>query len=153
MKEEDKIKGMDESVASFEADEQVPLAEEQMSLDDEQMLQMFFADHQMDIPDDGFSKRVMERLPASSHRRLERWWQVACIVMGIVFIISTQLVSSLQDSLFASKVAGMMLFSKMLCNLGDMLVQPQQLLMLLGGLLTLFCVWGYNKVLDARIGI
>lgn len=128
-------------------------ANEQMALNDadEQLLQAFFADHQEEIADDGFSDRVMQHLPAPSHRRMERWWQVACLVMGVVFIVSTQMVSSLEDSLFASKVTAMMLFSKVLCSLGELIAQPQQLLMLLAGMVTILCVWGYNKVLDARI--
>lgn len=128
-------------------------ANEQMALNDadEQLLQAFFADHQEEIADDGFSDRVMQHLPAPSHRRMERWWQVACIVMGVVFIVSTQMVSSLEDSLFASKVTAMMLFSKALCSLGELVAQPQQLLMMLAGMVTVLCVWGYNKVLDARI--
>lgn len=128
-------------------------ANEQMALNDadEQLLQAFFADHQEEIADDGFSDRVMQHLPAPSHRRMERWWQVACIVMGVIFIVSTQMVSSLEDSLFASKVTAMMLLSKALCSLGELIAQPQQLLMLLAGMVTILCVWGYNKVLDARI--
>ena len=145
MREDDKnITGYDEPMGS---------ANEQMALNDadEQLLQAFFADHQEEIADDGFSDRVMQHLPAPSHRRMERWWQVACIVMGVVFIVSTQMVSSLEDSLFASKVTAMMLFSKALCSLGELIDQPQQLLMLLAGMVTILCVWGYNKVLDARI--
>lgn len=145
MREDDKnITGYDEPMGS---------ANEQMALNDadEQLLQAFFADHQEEIADDGFSDRVMQHLPAPSHRRMERWWQVACIVMGVVFIVSTQMVSSLEDSLFASKVTAMMLFSKVLCSLGELIAQPQQLLMLLAGMVTVLCVWGYNKVLDARI--
>lgn len=128
-------------------------ANEQMALNDadEQLLQAFFADHQEEIADDGFSDRVMQHLPAPSHRRMERWWQVACLVMGVIFIVSTQMVSSLEDSLFASKVTAMMLFSKALCSFGELIAQPQQLLMLLAGMVTVLCVWGYNKVLDARI--
>lgn len=145
MREDDKnITGYDEPMGS---------ANEQMALNDadEQLLQAFFADHQEEIADDGFSDRVMQHLPAPSHRRLERWWQVACLVMGVIFIVSTQMVSSLEDSLFASKVTAMMLFSKVLCSLGELIAQPQQLLMLLAGMVTILCVWGYNKVLDARI--
>jgi hypothetical protein len=147
MREDDKnITGYDEPMGLGNADEQMALSNA-----DEQLLQAFFADHQEEIADDGFSDRVMQHLPAPSHRRMERWWQVACIVMGVVFIVSTQMVSSLEDSLFASKVTAMMLLSKALCSLGELIAQPQQLLMLLAGMVTILCVWGYNKVLDARI--
>lgn len=147
MREGDKnITGYDEPMGLNIADEQMALSNA-----DEQLLQAFFADHQEEIADDGFSDRVMQHLPAPSHRRMERWWQVACIVMGVIFIVSTQIVSSLEDSLFASKVTAMMLLSKALCSLGELIAQPQQLLMLLAGMVTVLCVWGYNKVLDARI--
>lgn len=147
MREDDKnITGYDEPMGLGNADEQMALNNA-----DEQLLQAFFADHQEEIADDGFSDRVMQHLPAPSHRRMERWWQVACIVMGVVFIVSTQMVSSLEDSLFASKVTAMMLLSKALCSLDELIAQPQQLLMLLAGMVTILCVWGYNKVLDARI--
>lgn len=147
MREDDKnITGYDEPMGLSNADEQMAL-----SSADEQLIQMFFADHQEEIPDDGFSQRVMKKIPTSRTRRMERWWQVACIVMGVVFIVSTQMVSSLEDSLFASKVTAMMLLSKALCSLGELIAQPQQLLMLLAGMVTVLCVWGYNKVLDARI--
>lgn len=147
MREDDKnITGYDEPMGLGNADEQMALSNA-----DEQLLQAFFADHQEEIADDGFSDRVMQHLPAPSHRRMERWWQVACIVMGVIFIVSTQMVSSLEDSLFASKVTAMMLLSKALCSLGELIAQPQQLLMLLAGMVTILCVWGYNKVLDARI--
>lgn len=155
MREEDKnITGYDKPLGS--TNEQMALSDaiEQVALSDadELLLQSFFADHQKVIPDDGFSQRVMEQLPqTASHRRMERYWQVACIVMGVIFIVSTQMVSSLEDSLFASKVTAMMLLSKMLCSLGELIAQPQQLLRLLAGMVTILCVWGYNKVLDARI--
>ena len=147
MREDDKnITGYDEPMGLSSADEQMALSDA-----DEQMIQMFFADHHEVLPNDGFSQRVMKKLPTSRTRRLERWWQVACIVMGVIFIVSTQMVSSLEDSLFASKVTAMMLFSKALCSLSELVAQPQQLLMLLAGMVTILCVWGYNKVLDARI--
>lgn len=147
MREDDKnITGYDEPMGLNIADEQMALSNA-----DEQMIQMFFADHQEAIPDDGFSQRVMKKIPTSRTRRMERWWQVACLVMGVIFIVYTQMVSSLEDSLFASKVTAMMLFSKALCSLGELIAQPQQLLMMLAGMITVLCVWGYNKVLDARI--
>ena len=145
MREDDKnITGYDEPMGSV--NEQLALSDA-----DELMLQAFFTDHQEAIADDGFSDRVMQHLPAPSHRRIERWWQVACIVMGVIFIVSTQMVSSLEDSLFASKVTVMMLISKSLCAMGELIAQPQQLLMLVAGMVTILCVWGYYKVLDARI--
>ena len=37
--------------------------QQQVTADDEQMLQSFFADCSLDIADDGFSERVMSSLP------------------------------------------------------------------------------------------
>lgn len=134
-----------------EENEKVNKAQSFLSDDDEQMLQMFFAEHQEEIPDDGFSQRVMEHLPNASQRRLERWWQVICLVMGVAIIASSQWMASLRDSLFVSKVAGMMLLSKWACHFAEILAQPQQLLMVMASIVLVLCVWGYNKVLDARI--
>ena len=122
-----------------------------LSDDDEQMLQLFFSEHHEEIQDEGFSQRVMEHLPNATHRRLERWWQLACLVMGVAFIVSTQWVASLQDSLFASKVAAIMLLSKWVCHFSEVLAQPHQILMMMAGIVMILCVWGYNKELDARI--
>ena len=147
MREDDKnITGYDEPMRLNFADEQMALSNA-----DEQMLQAFFADQQEEIPDDGFSQRVMKKIPTSTTRHLERCWQVACLVLGMAFIVSTQLLTSLQDSLFASKVAALMMLSKITHVLSETLLQPQQLLMMIGAGFVVLCVWGYNKVLDARI--
>lgn len=121
-----------------------------LNADDEQLLQSFFADCQEDIPDDGFSQRVMRSLPDTSPRRLERWWQVACVLAGIAILVLSQSWNSLLDSLFMSKVEGMLVLSRVVCHVVEVLGQSHNLLMLMLGLLTLSCVWGYNKLLDAR---
>lgn len=125
---------------------------EALNLEDEQLLQNFFADFKEEIPDDGFSEKVMSRLPDTSHRRLERWWQVACIVVGVAFLCSSQVLGNLQDLLFASKIDMMLQFSSAVCHLGEVVGQSHSLLMTLAGMFTIACVWGYNEIQDARLG-
>ena len=63
---------------------------EPLNPQDEELLQMFFSDCQMsEIPDDGFSDRVMQALPALpdtdtamslvKRQRLEHLWTAACV--------------------------------------------------------------------------
>lgn len=125
---------------------------EALNMEDEQLLQSFFADFKEEIPDDGFSERVMRQLPDTSHQRLERWWQVACVVFGVAFLCSSQALGNLQDFLFASKVDMMLQFSRVACHLGEAMGQSHSLLMMLAGMFTVACVWGYNEIQDARLG-
>lgn len=56
--------------------------------DNEQLLRQFFSEaaHQQ-IADEGFSTRVMQRLPADTGRFV-RWWNVACILLfAILFVL------------------------------------------------------------------
>lgn len=120
--------------------------------EDDQLIQNFFADFKEDIPDNGFSDRVMRRIPDTYHQRLARWWQVACVVVGIVFLCSDSVRGSLQDLLFASKIDMMLQLSRGVCRLGETLGQSNSWLMTLAGMFTLVCVWGYNEWQDARLG-
>ena len=56
------------------------------SPDDEQLIAQFFSDHAFDVPDDGFSRRVMRRLPAPTCRRV-RWWRWTCIALGVAWFL------------------------------------------------------------------
>ena len=51
---------------------------------DERLLEQFFqAARQVELDDDGFTERVMRRLPDRS-LRLSRLWTAACIVAGLL---------------------------------------------------------------------
>lgn len=123
-----------------------------VGLEDEQLIQKFFADFKEDIPDDGFSDRVMSQIPDMGHQRLARWWQAACVVIGIVFLFSDPVWGSLQDFLFTSKINMMLQLSRGVCRLEEALGQSHSLLMALAGMFTLVCVWGYNEWQDVRLG-
>ncbi|MBR5657151.1 MAG: DUF5056 domain-containing protein [Prevotella sp.] len=59
---------------------------ENKKLTDDELIMMFFEDNRVELPDDGFSKRVMAQLP-SRMVKLSRLWTAACWVVGIVAFI------------------------------------------------------------------
>ncbi len=130
----------------------------------EKLLEAFFADCRMDLPDDGFSDRVMAALPedevtanaivhspvVAPHHRLERLWTAACVAIGIVALLFCQGWEQLQSLLFTMKIDFLLSGSRLLTQVTEAISQSHNLLMLLAGMLTVVCVWGYNELLDAR---
>ena len=85
---------------------------EPLNPQDEELLQMFFSDCQMsEIPDDGFSDRVMQALPALpetdtamslvKRQRLEHLWTAVCVAAGIIIAVVCQGWEQLQGWLFS----------------------------------------------------
>ena len=56
---------------------------------DEKLIAKFFAENKQEFADNGFSERVMRRLPASKAVRLNRIWTLFCVVAGTVLIVRT----------------------------------------------------------------
>ena len=54
---------------------------------DDLLVRSFFADNRIDIADDGFTERVMRRLPSQAVR-LNRIWTVICGLAGIVWLLT-----------------------------------------------------------------
>lgn len=140
---------------------------EPLSAADDQRLQAFFADNRMEeIPDDGFSDRVMQALPGleqektvlsleqkqavAKRRRLEHLWTAACVAVGIVSAVVCQGWEQIQGWLFSMKIDFLLTGSRALTHLADAITPTQNLLMMLAGLLVLIVVWGYNELADAR---
>ena len=149
---------------------------EPLSAADDQRLQAFFADNRMEeIPDDGFSDRVMQALPAleqeknvltldqkktvlsldqkkalAKRRRLEHLWTAACVAVGIVAAVVCQGWEQIQGWLFSMKIDFLLTGSRALTHLADAITPTQNLLMMLAGLVVLVMVWGYNELADAR---
>lgn len=149
---------------------------EPLSATDDQLLQAFFADNRMEeIPDDGFSDRVMQALPAldqekallaldqekivlsleqeqawAKRRRLEHLWTAACVAVGIVAAVVCQGWEQIQAWLFSMKIDFLLTGSRALTHVADAITPTQNLLMMLAGLLVLIMVWGYNELADAR---
>lgn len=149
---------------------------EPLSATDDQLLQAFFADNKMEeVPDDGFSDRVMQALPSLEQemtvlrleqektmlrleqkqalvkrRRLEHLWTAACVAVGIVAAVVCQGWEQIQGWLFSMKIDFLQTGSRALTYLTDAITQTQNLLMMLAGIVVLVMVWGYNELADAR---
>ena len=131
---------------------------EPLSATDDQLLQAFFADNRMEeIPDDGFSDRVMQALPSleqekalAKRRRLEHLWTAACVAVGIVAAVVCQGWEQIQGWLFSMKIDFLLTGSRALTHVLDTIMQTQNLLMMLAGIVVLVMVWGYNELADAR---
>ena len=129
----------------------------ELSAQDEQLLQSFFADCRMDIPDDGFSDRVMQALPScemerevAKRRRLEHLWTAACVAIGIVAAVVCQGWEQIQSFLYGMKIDFLVSGSRALTQSLNVLGQSHNLLLMLAGALVIVMVWGYNEVSDAR---
>jgi len=129
----------------------------ELSAQDEQLLQSFFADCRMDIPDDGFSDRVMQALPSSEmekevakRRRLEHLWTAACVAIGIVAAVVCQGWEQIQSFIYGMKIDFLVSGSRALTQSLNVLGQSHNLLLMLAGALVIVMVWGYNEVSDAR---
>lgn len=140
---------------------------EPLSATDDQLLQAFFADNRMEeIPDDGFSDRVMQALPSldsektvltldqdqtlAKRLRLEHLWTAACVAVGVVAAVVCQGWEQIQGWLFSMKIDFLLTGSRALTHVLDTIMQTQNLLMLLAGIFVLIMVWGYNELADAR---
>ena len=140
---------------------------EPLSATDDQLLQAFFADNRMEeIPDDGFSDRVMQVLPGleqkktvlsleqkqalAKRRRLEHLWTAACVAAGIIIAVVCQGWEQIQGWLFSMKIDFLLSGSRALTHVADSIAHSQNLLMVLAGFVVLIMVWGYNELADAR---
>ena len=149
---------------------------EPLSATDDQLLQAFFAGNRIEeIPDDGFSDRVMQALPAleqqktvltleqektvlsleqeqawAKRRRLEHLWTAACVAVGVVAAVVCQGWEQIQGWLFSMKIDFLLTGSRALTHVADAITPTQNLLMMLAGIFVLIMVWGYNELADAR---
>ena len=53
---------------------------------DELLVRRFFDENKIELPDDGFSCRVMRRLPDRA-RRLNRRWTAVCLLLGALIAV------------------------------------------------------------------
>ena len=131
--------------------------DEQLTLDNEQLLQSFFADCQTELPDNGFSDRVMAALPsvesekaAIMRRRMEHVWTLVCVAIGLIAAVVCQGWEQIQGFLFSMKIDILMSGSRTLTHAVDTLCHSQNLWMALAGCLVIALVWGYNVAMDAK---
>lgn len=128
------------------------------SLDDF-LVQSFFSNMQMEeIPDDGFSDRVMAALPSgaetslvSKRRRLERVWTAVCVGLGVLVAVLCQGWEQVQSFFFSLKIDCLLTGSRLLVGVVDSMGSiVHNLWMMLAGMVVLFIVWAYNALVDAE---
>ena len=140
---------------------------EPLSATDDQLLQAFFADNRMEeIPDDGFSDRVMQALPGldsektvlaldqkqalAKRLRLEHLWTAVCVAVGVVAAVVCPGWVQFPGWLLSMMIDFLLTGSRALTHVLDTIMQTQNLLMMLAGIFVLIMVWGYNELADAR---
>lgn len=69
-----------------------------MMENDEKLIMQFFEEQMPDKHDEGFSKRVMRRLPDKT-RHLSQLWTMICSVAGVVFFLLIDGIDSLRIGL------------------------------------------------------
>ena len=131
---------------------------EPLSASDEQLLQAFFADNMMaEIPDEGFSDKVMLSLPALEQeralvkrRRLEHLWTSVCMAIGVIAAVVCQGWEQILGLFYNMKIDFLLIGSRALTYVADSIDRSQNLLMVLAGIFLLIMVWGYNELADVR---
>lgn len=69
-----------------------------MMENDDKLLASFFAEHRQEIADNGFSRRVMRRLPDRS-RRLAQIWTACCFALALGLFVALDGVQLVLDTL------------------------------------------------------
>ncbi len=64
---------------------------------DELLLRKYFNENKADVPDDGFSRRVMRRLPDRA-RRLNRIWTAVCLLLGTLLCAASDWLGALSTA-------------------------------------------------------
>ena len=131
---------------------------EPLSASDEQLLQAFFADNMMaEIPDEGFSDKVMLSLPALEQeralvkrRRLEHLWTAVCMAIGVIAAVVCQGWEQILGLFYNMKIDFLLTGSRALTYVADSIDRSLNLLMVLAGIFLLIMVWGYNELADVR---
>lgn len=127
-----------------------------LPLEDEQLLKSFFADNTIEeLPDDGFSEQVMASLPQENAYRLNRWWRLTCLIIGVGMIVSLRGWEQLPHWDLSSVRLFMQYFPVILSTYLQAILTSTPLLhgllIVMGTFLTLGGVWGYNEVVDHPI--
>lgn len=118
---------------------------------DERLLRDFFADCRVEVPDDGFSEKVMASLPSRKYARLEQIWLTLCLLLGTAAFVMENGWRRIQEGLSSLHGGLAWDFVQHLPSWADILPHTSaNLLTVLGGIVTLVAVWGYNVVMDAR---
>ncbi len=66
--------------------------------ENDKLLASFFAEHKREIADNGFSRRVLRRLPNRSHR-LSQIWTMCCFTLAFVLLVASNGVQTILNVL------------------------------------------------------
>ncbi|ADV45218.1 DUF5056 domain-containing protein [Bacteroides helcogenes] len=69
-----------------------------MMENDDKLLEQFFAGNRQEIADNGFTRRVMHRLPNRSHR-LSQIWTAFCFTLALVLFVTLDGLQLIIDAL------------------------------------------------------
>lgn len=103
---------------------------------DELLVKRFFDDNRIEVPDDGFSRRVMRRLPDRA-ACAGRIWTAVCAVVALLFFIKNDFLTMLWGTLKG-------LGNDIITN--DALRLNPQLVII--SLLTVFVLCGYRLIAE-----
>lgn len=119
--------------------------------EDERMLQSFFQGCQQEIPDDGFSDRVMEALPRRNRTYYIRYvWMATCILVGVVGFVLDNGWLHVRDLMFSLKINTLLSMGHAVEHVGTV-ASNVSWLTTLAGLAVITTIWGYNKIMDSRL--
>lgn len=105
---------------------------------DELLVKKFFDENKIEIPDNGFSRRVMRRLP-DRMRRLNRIWTAVCIALGVIMCVKFNWIASLSTQV--RSIADTVMSNHVIAG------NP---ILLLFGLLFIIFLGGYNLIAAER---
>lgn len=134
------------------------MTDEKMN-ENELLVQSFFADMRMEeIPDDGFSDRVMAALPpvaeesyVARRRRLEHLWTAVCVGIGILAAVLCQGWEVVQAFLSSTKIDCVLAGARILVDIaGGVMSIWHNLWMVLAGMAVMAMVWAYNVLADSE---
>lgn len=117
---------------------------------DELLVKGFFEENKIDIADNGFSERVMRRLPSPSVR-LNRIWTAVCTLLGAMWLFSV-----LSDVTLKSVKGGLLYLGKNIAEglwsrIVSIEVSQHSLLMAGVAVLTLSVIVAYNIFESKRL--
>lgn len=113
-----------------------------MMTDDDKRIEDFFARYQPGIPDDGFSKRVMNKLPMPIEHK-NRLWVAFCWLAGVVLFLVFNGVSAVRHVL-------LMLGEELWLLVRSISVAPTSLFFYFAAFAVLSLVTAYNVVMEER---
>lgn len=121
--------------------------------EDEQLLQSFFQSCQQEIPDDGFSDRVMSAIPQRNQTYYIRYvWMAACAIVGVVGFVLDNGWLHVRDLMFSLKINTLLSMGQAVDHVGTVVSHSNfSWLTTLAGIAVIMTVWGYNKMMDSSL--